>query len=490
MCHRFPFFGTESSEIIMSAAEFLSAQSANARVVLASCKDALLQALGTLMCHADGIRALETCTAASQRTLINALMRPYQGRAWGQSNWLLLRFWLGDGFAYRDSRSPSIWQDGNSMAASLGLFRSRGKNGSHTGLLHHIAPPCPSKHFQQIIHCMLIDDEPFSTTLINSILSQLNWAFSEFVLLVQEIQNETQRHDHHVPHETRQKKICSMCFDLTVSLMRALEMLISLAPTIFIDSMRPNSDTLLNRVCQLISQVLSRVTVPFGCFQHVVDLCLPDLGTVTHFAIISAVIGILMALLKDELTAEADMVNVPKIMKILLTDPSFQVASLEFVVGEVKTPIPIQQEIPRGNFNAQSRGHIDPLTNEVRFNATTRQRIHQPIIKFSLHDYPSHVSADEIERMHQLIKALLMRKSLLSDVTVPPDDSICTICYSKSISAVFHPCNHQSCSSCIIQHLMNNKVCFYCKTFIVKVENFDGSIIYEHTPTVPADEQL
>lgn len=51
--------------------------------------------------------------------------------------------------------------------------------------------------------------------------------------------------------ESRQLKICSMCFDLTVSLMRALEMVISIAPNIFIDSNRPNSDLLLGRVCQV-----------------------------------------------------------------------------------------------------------------------------------------------------------------------------------------------------------------------------------------------
>lgn len=103
---------------------------------------------------------------------------------------------------------------------------------------------------------------------------------------------------------------------------------------------------------------------------------------------------------------------------------------------------------------------------------------------------PTHVTNDEIDRVKKLIRYLLMRKTSLSDITLPPDDTICTICYSKSISAKFVPCNHQSCSSCIIQHLMNNKLCFYCKTLILKVQNFDQSIIYEYSPSAPADEQL
>lgn len=298
---------------------------------------------------------------------------------------MLLRFWLGNGFAYRDSRSPCIWQD-SSRQPTLGLLRTRGKNGSHTGLLHMIAPANPSRHFQNLIAKMLIEDEPFSTTLINSILSQLNWAFSEFVLLLQEIQNGAQRHQQYGAYESRQSKICSMCFELTVSLMRALEMLISIAPSVFGDTTRPNSITLLNRICQLISQVLSRVTVPPGCFQFVIDLCLPEMSGVTHFAIITAAIGILLALLKHDLRDNDDgFINMSKIVRILLTDPSFQIACLEFTVGEVKTPIQIQQEIPRGNFNAQSRGHIDPLTNQIRFG-NAKPRCEQPIIKFSLLD--------------------------------------------------------------------------------------------------------
>lgn len=373
---------TDYSDIIQTAADFLSSQASNVRIVLASCKDALLQALGSLTCHEAGIKALENCSMDDQKILISSLMTPYQGRSWGQTNWILLRFWLGDGFAYRDLRPTSIWQNG-SKSPSLGLFRSRGK--THTGLLHHIAPANPSRYFQNFIAQVFIDDEPFSTTLINSILSQLNWAFSEFVLLLQEIQNGAQRQGAQHTHESRQLKICAMCFELTVSLMRTLEMLISIAPTVFTDIERPNSVTLLNRICQLLSQVLSRVTIPPGCFQFVIDLCLPELASVTHFAIVSATIGILLALLKDDLNDDDGFINMPKVVKILLTDLSFQIGCLEFTVGEVKTAIQIQQEIPRGNFDAQYRGHIDPLTNEVRFPAS-KPREDQPIIRFSLLD--------------------------------------------------------------------------------------------------------
>lgn len=73
-----PLYSVDCVHIIGSAAEFLCSKAANSRVILASCKDALLQAVGTLTCHEAGIRALESCSLANQKTLIGSLLRPYQ----------------------------------------------------------------------------------------------------------------------------------------------------------------------------------------------------------------------------------------------------------------------------------------------------------------------------------------------------------------------------------------------------------------------------
>lgn len=85
---------------------------------------------------------------------------------------------------------------------------------------------------------------------------------------------------------------------------------------------------------------------------------------------------------------------------------------------------------------------------------------------------------------------MLKYKAVMSDVVLPSDDSICPICYSMSVSATFQPCKHQSCTNCIAQYLMNNKVCFYCKTLIVKVVNFDGKTIYDRQPNRGGDQDL
>ncbi|GAB0094919.1 E3 ubiquitin-protein ligase RNF123 [Sergentomyia squamirostris] len=460
-------------DVVTIAAEFLASHSTDPRVVLASCKDALLQALGTITCHEVGIRALEKTSIGSQLAMVHSLLRPYENRAWGQSNWLLLRFWLGEGFAYRESRPTSIWQQGELTSSALGLSRSRGKNGSHTGLLHHIAPACPSRHFQNLISRILLADEPYCTIFLNSLLSQLNWAFSEFILLLQEIQTANRRariSDQSQSIDSRQLKICSMCFELTVSLMRALEMIITIAPGIFKDQSRANSDLLLGRVCQLASQVLSRVTTPPGCFQYVIDLCLPDLSSVTHFSIISAVLGIISTLMKDEIEEDDFIISkIPRVSRCLLIEPSFDCATLEFALGEVKIPQILAQP---------------PITDPHSDNPSQSPEIFQqdpPILTFNLADYPTHISPEELLKVKQMIRVLQKRQTMMSEVTILSEDSLCSICYAKAISCEFLPCLHQSCGNCIVQHLLSNKVCFYCKTPIISVKSFDGTVLYENS---------
>lgn len=217
-----------------------------------------------------------------------------------------------------------------------------------------------------------------------------------------------------------------MCFELTVSLMRSLEMLITIAPQVCKNADRPNGDLLLNRICQLVSQVLARVTVPPGVFQLVVDLCLPDLTAVTHFAIITAAIGIVLALLDDELAASAQhevsakravssrrssskspvafassksktsptlltpstphsmesMTAVSRVSRILLTDPSFQIAHLEFALGI--QPTATQANAPLGDDDddeaaaaqpQKSRAPVVPPTPKGNFDPQQRAHI-------------------------------------------------------------------------------------------------------------------
>lgn len=94
---------------------------------------------------------------------------------------------------------------------------------------------------------------------------------------------------------------------------------------------------------------------------------------------------------------------------------------------------------------------------------------------------PCHISSEEIALVGKLIRTLQIWQSMMSSTTILSDDSLCPICYAKAISAEFYPCKHQSCSNCIVQHMLNSKVCFYCKTLVCLVRGFDGIILYENT---------
>lgn len=69
------------------------------------------------------------------------------------------------------------------------------------------------------------------------------------VLCLLQIQNVSS-HPERVFIESRQLKICATCFDLTLALLRVLEMVVSIAPEIFTDIMRSSSELLLARLCQ------------------------------------------------------------------------------------------------------------------------------------------------------------------------------------------------------------------------------------------------
>lgn len=47
-------------------------------------------------------------------------------------------------------------------------------------------------------------------------------------------------------------QVCATCFDLSVSLLRVLEMTVTLVPEIFLDWTRPSAELLLRRLAQVI----------------------------------------------------------------------------------------------------------------------------------------------------------------------------------------------------------------------------------------------
>ncbi|XP_057181519.1 E3 ubiquitin-protein ligase RNF123 [Triplophysa rosa] len=402
-------------ETLTQLATILSKHFADLRIVGTDIKDSLMQALASYVCYPQSLRAVERIPEEQRVAMMRNLLAPYEQRPWAQTNWILVRLWRGCGFGYRYTRLPH-------------LLKTKPEDAN----LPSLQKPCPSLLLQKHMSELLSQDKEMAASFLNSVLNQLNWAFSEFIGMIQEIQQAAERPERNFV-DTRQLKVCATCFDLSVSLLRVLEMTITLVPQIFLDWSRPSAELLLRRLAQLLNQVLNRVTAERNLFDRVVNLRLPGLESVDHYPILVAVTGILVRILVD-----SDKQGISRAAAVLLSDPCFQLRSIQYLLGEGE-----------GEATAADSKH------------------------FSLHTYTDYISAEEEQKVEQML-AFLMEESKQAAASTAPtsEDDLCPICYAHSISAVFKPCSHKSCKACINQHLMNNKDCFFCKATITGVDDY------------------
>ena len=63
-----------------------------------------------------------------------------------------------------------------------------------TGISDHglqrvnLQPPCPSPVYQHVLAKMCTEDKTLSSGFLNGVLNQLNWAFSEFIGMLQQVE--------------------------------------------------------------------------------------------------------------------------------------------------------------------------------------------------------------------------------------------------------------------------------------------------------------
>lgn len=101
-------------------------------------------------------------------------------------------------------------------------------------------------------------------------------------------------------------------------------------------------------------------------------------------------------------------------------------------------------------------------------------------IKYTVADKDQHVTEAEIDLVKKVIHHLDYYRTKLPLVeTSCSDDDLCTICYAHPITAIFKPCNHTSCRTCIDRHLLNSRICFFCKASINQVVSNKGEILHE-----------
>uniref|UniRef100_A0A6Q2WQL7 RING-type E3 ubiquitin transferase n=1 Tax=Esox lucius TaxID=8010 RepID=A0A6Q2WQL7_ESOLU len=404
-------------DTLTQLAAILANHFADPRIVGTDIKDSLMQALASYVCYPQSLRAVERIPEEQRVAMMTNLLAPYEQRPWAQTNWILVRLWRGCGFGYRYTRLPH-------------LLKTKPEDAN----LPSLQKPCPSLLLQRHMAELLSLDKDMAASFLNSVLNQLNWAFSEFIGMIQEIQQAAERPERNFV-DTRQLKVCATCFDLSVSLLRVLEMTVTLVPQIFLDWTRPSAELLLRRLAQLLNQVLNRVTAERNLFDRVVNLRLPGLESVDHYPILVAVTGILVRLLVD-----CERQGVSRAAAVLLSDPCFQLHSIQHLLGEGEAP-PTAVALPH-------RKH------------------------FSLRAYTDYISDEEEQKVKQMLNLLTEESKQAAASTPTSEEDLCPICYAHSISAVFKPCSHKSCKACINQHLMNNKDCFFCKATITGVEDY------------------
>lgn len=95
-------------EMLRNAAEFLCDHFLDPRIVHANSKDVLILTLAGFVSNPLTLEALENVPRESRIKVITNLLKPYENRAWAQSNWVLVRFWQGNGFAFRYDKSPHL----------------------------------------------------------------------------------------------------------------------------------------------------------------------------------------------------------------------------------------------------------------------------------------------------------------------------------------------------------------------------------------------
>ncbi|XP_045599784.1 E3 ubiquitin-protein ligase RNF123 [Procambarus clarkii] len=476
-----PESALSSQSLLSSVGEFLALHFCDSRIVYADSKDSLIQALAGFVCHQTTLTALENMPEASRQQMVRNLLQPYENRAWAQNNWILVRFWKGCGFGFRYTRSPH-------MTNKFGPKPAHTDNPNFT----QTTAPCPSPVFQRHVVKVLESSSDVATPFLNSLLNQLNWAFSEFIGMLQEIQNASNRPER-VFIDSRQLRICATCFDLALALLRVLEMIVNIAPQLFTDFSRSNAELLLSRLCQLLCQVLNRVSGWSGCFGHVVGLEIPGLETIHQYPILTSVTGILVTLISHDIVQVNPKAQVAT--RTLLNEPSFQISSVYQLLGgqdvlKASSSMAYAGASATPSASASDRAqlltehcssYLDCLPLPAHVRGANSHINNSAGIKFSLRNYPDDISNSEISQVEHVISHLEKCVESRGEPTSGDDeDSLCTICYAYPASAVFSPCAHSSCRACVTQHLMNRSDCFFCKTTIkVVTEQSTGTIVYQ-----------
>lgn len=404
-------------QVVYNYALFIIRHFADHRILNPDLREDVIQALACFICYPETLKVLESIPEENTvQGMVKALITPNESRSLSQCNWILVRIWKGCGYRFRYTHLP------HSVPSKI--------QPTQFGFAM-LQKPLPSLRLQELIRKHMLLDTDRTTKFLDMLLNQLNWSFSEFIGLMQEIQQKVTAPEIRIL-EGRQLKICATCFEIAVCLMRVLEMIVTKIPEVFLDpSSMPSSELLLKRLIQVMCQILNRITARSGIFEGVVSLFIQGLESVSYFPIATAMIGILIQLV---VLSKDDRQQI--VLHQLLSDPGFTVPSLEYLVGKLVTDTNIDKD----------------------------------------------VLSEEKTQLEDLIRLLKQNEGTVFTQQIVKEDDLCTICYSDQMTAVFVPCGHKSCRNCISHQMMSKKECFFCKTEVTDVKDLKGVSIISKSP--------
>uniref|UniRef100_A0A1I8HT26 B30.2/SPRY domain-containing protein n=1 Tax=Macrostomum lignano TaxID=282301 RepID=A0A1I8HT26_9PLAT len=410
----------DSAEILLSFARFITAYFDDPRIVSSETRELFLSNLVVLTCEPDFIEALQRFSQDEAASLVKSLLLPASSdsgysRRWFLTNRVLVRFWKGDGFAFRYAEEP------DDLADASGEAGSAGGSGGGGDLMKQLAAnrlfnttPTPKSFDLRQIRALLVSDPALQRQIVDFLLNKLNLSFSDYLSVSQDSRNAASAAGAAI--SSRRAKVLSGFLDMTVVLVRALEMVAHLTPEFFV---QPTSSLFLSRLSQVAGQIMLRLP----------SIC----GATGLFPLLAGVCGLLR-----ELTAGS---------------------------GSASSAATRRQTV------------LSSLKSEACLNSRTLTKVYEVLAAYATKgDEEGLVTSAELEFVKQLGEDL---DSLVEDseLTGCSEDDLCPICYAHKLSVVFKPCGHRSCGSCIALQLSNKRECFFCKAAVKKVEDFSGNQI-------------
>ncbi|XP_025196504.1 E3 ubiquitin-protein ligase RNF123-like [Melanaphis sacchari] len=392
------------------------------RIIHPKTKEIIIQGVTLYLTHPKSVVILQEVAEKSRFRAIKSIFKPMERKIWIKTNLILMLIWYGSGFAFRYVRPPHLKNKHVSTQGALEeiVFSNMGS----------VRPPATV--LQNDVRTIIAYDKETASNFINNSLNYLNWAFSEFISLFQEIKDIDENDTFISSEEVNKLKMCGKSFIYTVTLLRVIEMMIHFDRNIIIDQ-----EGSLGRVFQLICQILNRINASSSTFSRVLASSLPYMECVHKFTILVATTGVLLSMLESEINKKVSeeerpskISNIPEITDALISDPNFNLSSLDFII-------------------------LSENEND------------EP---FSLNFYKTYINKEEFKKVGDMYQHLdwytKRHKSMASSIN---EEDLCIICYSNKNNVTLIPCKHQCCKLCINHHVLYSRVCFYCKGRIESV---------------------